>query len=130
MGQSDRVVLAKIGAEKENLSPLTDFSINFVDRQNLKVLEDSVIDLQVILPTMLSTIIRLCDQCKKYCERHCKNGEGKCDCDQIIEAFDEYVKEVEMHVERAKALRERSKSTSQLVSFLDHVECELLGGGS
>lgn len=71
---------------------------------------------------MLNTVIRLCDQCKKCCERHCKKGEGKCDCEQIIEEFDEYVKEVEMHAERAKILRERSKSTSQLVSCLSHVE--------
>jgi hypothetical protein len=118
MGQSDRIVLAKVGEEKENLSPVTDFKVNFVDRQNLKLLEDSVIDLQIILPTMLNTIVRLCDQCKKCCERHCNKGEGKCDCDQIIEEFDEYVKEVEMHVERAKILRERSKSISQLVSFV------------
>ena len=96
---------------------MTDFNINFIDRQTLKLLEDSVIDLQIILSTSLSTIIRMRGQCKKCCERHCKKGEGKCDCDQIIEEFDEHVKEVEMHVGRARVLRERAKSIAQLVSL-------------
>ena len=123
MEQSDRVVLAKIGAEKENLSPLTDFNINFVDRQNLKLLEDSVIDLQIILSTMLSTVSRIRNQCRRCCERHCQKEQEVCDCDQIIEEFDEYVKEAEMFVERAKILRDRAKSTAQLVSF--GVQCRI-----
>lgn len=115
--QSNRIVLAKVGTEKENLSPLTDFNINFIDRQTLKLLEDSVIDLQIILSTMLDTITGIRELCKKCCERYCGEGDEKSDYDQIIEEFDENVKEVGMHVKRAEALRERANSTAQLVSF-------------
>jgi hypothetical protein len=115
MVKSDRIVLAKVGAERENLSPLTDFNINFVDRQTLKVLEDTVIDLQIILFTMLSTVGRIREQCRKCCERYCNDKEKGCDCNHIIEEFDEYVKEVEIYVERSKNLRDMAKSTARLV---------------
>jgi hypothetical protein len=104
--------------EKENLSPLTDFTINFIDRQNLKILEDYVIDLQAILPTLLCNIIGIREQCRKWCDRHNGKRSFECDCDQILEEFDEYVKEVEGYVKRAEALKERAKSTTQLVSFI------------
>ena len=42
------MVFAKVGTKEENLSPLTGFNINFMDRQALKLLEDSITDLQVI----------------------------------------------------------------------------------
>lgn len=117
VGQSDRIVFAKVGAERENFSPLTDFNINFIDRQTLKLLEDSVIDLQVIFSNMLNTVVGIREQCKKCCQRYCKEErEGDCDCDQVIEELDEHVKEVEMHVKRVQLLRERAKSTAQLVS--------------
>lgn len=96
---------------------MTDFNVNFIDRQTLKILEDSIIDLQVILPTLLSTIIGIRDQCKKYCERHHGNKEFVCDCNQIIDEFDEHAGEAEGYVERAKALKARAKSSAQLVSF-------------
>jgi hypothetical protein len=120
MVQSSCIILAKVGAEKENLSPLTDFEINFKNRQTLKILEDSVIDLQIILSTILSTTADIRDLCKKCCERHHNKQEEMCGCDQIIEEFDEHVREVKMHVKRAEALRERAKSTTQLVSFIPY----------
>ncbi|EON60848.1 CMGC/CDK protein kinase [Coniosporium apollinis CBS 100218] len=113
--QSNRMVFAKVGTEKEYLSPLTDFNINFIDRQTLKLLEDSVIDLEIILSTMLNTIVGIREHCRKCCERYCREErKGDCDCDQIVEEFDEHVKEVDLHVRRVKLLRERAKSTTQL----------------
>lgn len=67
---------------------------------------------------MLSTITGIRDLCKKCCERHHhSNKEELCGCDQAIEDFHGNVKEVEMHVKRAKVLREKTKSTTQLVSL-------------
>jgi hypothetical protein len=109
-----------VGAEKENLSPLTDFTVNFIDRQNLKILEDYVIDLQVILPTMLCNIMGIREQCGNWCKRHHGKRSHDCDCDQILEEFDEYVKEVQSYVKRAGALKERAKSTAHLVSSVPY----------
>jgi hypothetical protein len=112
--QSDRIVLALVGTEKENLSPLANLGLDFKDRQTLKTLEDSVTSLQVILSTMLTTISRIHDACKRCCERHCSKEE-KCDCDIIAEEFDEHIKEIEMHNKRAEVLGESAKRTTQLV---------------
>src|SRR5579862_4448102 len=120
MVQSHCAVLSRVGAEKEELSSLTDFRVDFKNRQMLKVLEDSIIDLQIILSTMLSTIAGIRDLCKKCCERHRNKREEMCGCDQIIEEFDEHVREVETHVKRAEALREKAKSTTQVVSFIPY----------
>ncbi len=40
----------------------------------------------------------------------------------MLEYFDDHAREVEGHVKRAEALRERAKSTAQLVSFILQVE--------
>lgn len=88
-----------------------------MDRQTLKRLEDSVIDLQVILPTLLGNIVGVREECQKWCEEHNRYGVHKCDCAQIIAEFNEHVREAECHVKRAEALKEQAKSTAQLVCF-------------
>jgi hypothetical protein len=87
-----------------------------VDRQTLELLKDSVIDLQVILPTLLNTITRVRELCKRCCKTHCRK-EVECDCDLIMEEFDEHVAEVEIQVNRAEVLRQSANSTASLVSF-------------
>ena len=115
--KSDKIVFAAVGTEKENLSPLTDFNINFVDRQTLKILEDSVIDLQVILPTLLETVIGIRDQCRKFIVR-CKLTKEETDLIELVsDEFDEYVRVAQCHVERAKILRQRATAIAQLVSW-------------
>jgi hypothetical protein len=106
-----------VGAEKESLSPLLDFKFNFIDRQNLKIIEDFVNDLQVILPTLLENIVGVRAECEKHCERHRRNGTECCDCAVINAEFDEHIREAECFVKRADALREKAKSTAQLVSL-------------
>jgi hypothetical protein len=113
MAQSNHMVFAKVGTKEENLSPLTGFNINFMDRQALKLLEDSITDLKVILPTLLSTVIRIREQCQMCCSMDCSNRQEKCDCDQ---QFDEYIKELGLYVIRADVLRDKAKCTAQLVS--------------
>jgi hypothetical protein len=102
------------------MSPLTDININFIDRQNLKILEDYVIELQAILPTMLCNIIEIREQCRKWCKMN--HGKRSHDCDEgwILAEFDEYVKEAEGYIKGADALKERAKSTAQLVSSVPY----------
>ncbi|KAF8849338.1 hypothetical protein BDZ45DRAFT_732300 [Acephala macrosclerotiorum] len=103
--QSDRIVCATVGDHEENLSPLTDFVINFDDRQVLKTLEDQVLDLQVILPGMLDAIKEL------LCDSESRN-EG------LVSEFREYQREVKMLIERSKTLNDMATSTARLLSDL------------
>jgi hypothetical protein len=114
--QSDEIVLATVGTNKVNLSPLTDFDINFEDRQELKIIEDYVLDLQIILPTMLDSITGVRDQCALYLISFVDEDQERHEIEAILAEFNEYIGEVKMHIERAKILKDKSKSTAQLVS--------------
>ncbi len=115
--QSDLIISAKVGAEKESLSPLLDFKFNFIDRQSLKIVEDYVIDLQIILPTLLGNIVGIHEQCKAQCKIHQKDAIDTCDCALILSEFDEHAREAECCIKRADALREKARSIAQLVSL-------------
>ncbi|KKY25397.1 hypothetical protein UCDDS831_g02072 [Diplodia seriata] len=95
------------------------FSFNVDNRQGLKTAEDKVIDLQIILTTLRSTIEGIRKYCQKCCETSCqKTGSGNCICASAIDEFDGYIKEVELCLERASILKERVFSTAQLLSDL------------
>ncbi|KAL1642203.1 hypothetical protein SLS58_005543 [Diplodia intermedia] len=95
------------------------FSFNVDNRQGLKTAEDKVIDLQIILTTLRSTIEGIRKYCQKCCEMSCqKTGLGNCICASAIDEFDGYIKEVELCLERASILKERVFSTAQLLSDL------------
>jgi hypothetical protein len=117
-------VFARVGTREKHLSPVMDFNINFMDRQALKLLEDSITDLQIILPTCLSTVVRIREQCQKCCNMNYSNTKKKCNCDQVLVQFDEHIKELEMYVMRVDVLRDKAKCTAQLVRyfFLDEYE--------
>lgn len=123
-------MLADVGPEKENLSPLN-FNINFGDRQALKILEDSIIDLGIILPSMLNTIKKIREQFKNSNARDAameKSKEENSFLEQVMEEFDEYIEEAGMLVQRAKSLKETAKSTARLVSHSTkhlEVDCKL-----
>lgn len=109
-------MLATVGNDDVKLSPLTDFNINFEDRQELKIVEDKILDLQVILPGMLSTISGVQETCKQHCKGLESMYNERYELDAIIGEFDEYIKESRMQIDRAKALRDMAKSTARLVS--------------
>lgn len=116
--QSDRIVLATVGSDKENLSPLTDFKINFEDRQDLKIVEDQVLDLQIILPSMMDSICGIKGQLKIMRESNPTEQDEASEVDAILGEFDEYIREAKMHIQRAEILKQQSLSTSQLLSDL------------
>ncbi|KUJ20793.1 uncharacterized protein LY89DRAFT_640613 [Mollisia scopiformis] len=110
--QSDHIVLASVGDDKVNLSPLTDFVINFDNRQQLKIIEDQVLDLQVILPGMLDAVEQLLREFSSF------QTEEDGELNAIVGEFEEYVREVKMLVERSKALNDMARSTARLLSDL------------
>jgi hypothetical protein len=110
------MVFASIASEGGNLPPLIDFNLNFMDRQALKVLEDAVTDLQVILPNLMTTLVRIRDECRVSCRASCSVLEEWCDCDDMLSELDEYAEDVKMYVQRAAVLRDRANCTARLVS--------------
>lgn len=120
--QSNKIVFARVGTREKHLSPVMDFNINFMDRQALKLLEDSITDLQIILPTCLSTVVRIREQCQKCCNMNYSNTKKKCNCDQVLVQFDEHIKELELYVMRVDVLRDKAKCIAQLLSDLLNYE--------
>lgn len=116
--QSDHIVLATVGDDKVNLSPLTDFVINFDDRQQLKIIEDQVLDLQVILPGILDATTQLQKELSGFATNlEFFEQEEREEVYAIAEEFSEYVRETSMLIERSKALNDMAISTARLVSL-------------
>ncbi|KAH8648291.1 hypothetical protein BGZ60DRAFT_423072 [Tricladium varicosporioides] len=122
--QSDQAVLAKVGAEKdrENMPPHMDFNINFLDRQKLKQLKDSVIDAQVIFYSIINYTKGIQAQAKRYCEYLHLSSGIKCDCISILDEFDLHIAEVEIYIKRTSMLNDRAEATAKLLSDILHYE--------
>jgi hypothetical protein len=83
----------------------------------LKIIEDYVLDLQVILPGILDSITGVRDQCMAALISPDHGDEEKYGVEAILGELNEYIGEVKMHIERAKNLKDKAKSTAQLVSY-------------
>ena len=67
--------------------------------------------------------MRIREQCKK-CNEGVSLGENEeCFLEQIMEEFDEYIREAEVLVKRAKSLKETASSTARIVGLLNSL-CE------
>ncbi|KAF5876967.1 uncharacterized protein Bfra_001325 [Botrytis fragariae] len=120
--QTNLIICAPDDMEEE---PSSEHGIGFGSRQELKVLEDFVLDLLMILRTKVETITGLRDQCKEYANEFGKQMEieERASHYLILREFDEYVKDAESYLGRAKDLRDRIQSTVTLLSdFLNHEE--------
>lgn len=115
--QSNRMVFATVDEKQQNSSRLIDLTISVSDRQALKLLENYVTELQIILPTLLGAIVTLRDESHSFCETMCLRERGRCRCGSILLQFDEHIKDLELCVQRVATLKEEAKSTAQLVSL-------------
>lgn len=116
--QSQRIVdatITHVDTKAENLPALTDIYITFEDRQELKKLQNAIHDLQLTLPTALQNIECIQKQCRKVYNINGMRTAERMSFDITMEEFDEYIIEAKLHVERAKALENRAKSTTKLV---------------
>ncbi|EKG19678.1 hypothetical protein MPH_03059 [Macrophomina phaseolina MS6] len=111
--RSDRITFSKLGTMEK------DFSFSVRDRQALKVLEDRVIDLQIIIGTLLSNVKGIRKHSRDFCRTHCKTSESEhCPCASVFDKFDSFLEEIELCKERASILRDRVFSSAQLLSDL------------
>ena len=104
--------MTKVQNEAERLSPLTDFAVNFVDRQRLKVLEDKILDLVIIFESLCDTISKLLLQCRKHCMG---NLCVDCICAATIDEFEDLMHDVQLNLKKADVLYKRAQGTAQLV---------------
>jgi len=118
--------LAQVQNDPEKLSPLTDFAVNFVDRQRLKMIEDKVLDLVVIFESLYNTLLKLRNQC----EAHCKKDQCiECTCASTCEELEEQMHEAQVNIKKAEILHKRAQGTAQLVSLChwgNHLEVTLI----
>jgi hypothetical protein len=106
------VTLAEVQYDTDPHSSSSEFGINFLDRQRIKMLEDKILDLVVIFDSLLDTLSQLQRQCRRHClGRLCEN----CKCAITIEGFKEQMHDTQVNLRRVKVLHKRTQSTAQLV---------------
>lgn len=109
------MTLTQVQSETEHLSPFEDFTLNFVDRQRLKRIEDKVLDLVIIFESVYNTLEKLQRQCRIHCLKDlCKD----CTCSRTIDEFEEQMYEAQMNLKKADVLHKRARSTGQLVGVI------------
>lgn len=108
--------MAPVGTATESTSPLTEYIINFEDRQELKVLEDLVVDLLVILPTLVKTLKDIKRQYDMSYFKKNMTKEEEMEMQAIKNELEEYLNEMETYSYRATALNASVKTTTQIVS--------------
>ncbi|PQE04902.1 cmgc cdk kinase protein [Rutstroemia sp. NJR-2017a BBW] len=96
--------------------PPPDWDLKYGRRQELKVIENFVMDLMIIVPAMLDTIDGLRVQCRKFLETNKVKltKAERCCHEMILREFDEYVKDAKLNVDRARELKSRTESTINL----------------
>lgn len=108
--KSERLELTALGSSNP-----TNLGINIEDSQALKVLDNSITDLQVILPTLLSTVLAIQSECQLCCQMSCSNNGLTGDCARLSVQFDQHVRELETYVQRAHVLRDKATSCAKSV---------------
>jgi hypothetical protein len=123
--KSDKVTLAQVQCETERLSPLKDFTINFIDRQRLKQIEDKVLDLKIIFESLQNTVIKMQRQCKSHCTTDCCQ---KCICSSVLDDLKELDYEIDVNLRRSEILYKRTQGTAHLVCLLYSFSVYCLSG--
>ena len=106
------MTLAEVQSETERLSPLTNFNINFIDRQRLKITEDKILDLVIIFESLYNTLSKLHIQCRNHClGNNCKD----CNCASTLDELGDQMHDVQLNLKKADILYKRAQSTAKLV---------------
>jgi len=115
MAKSDRIMLADVG--KSKLASLIDFNVNFEDRQELKMLEDMILNLQIMFKSTINTISTLFYHYSKMA----RTDETNTVEDRIMNSFRELLGDARLYNTRAETLYKKVQGASSLVGLLTHV---------
>jgi hypothetical protein len=108
-------MLAEVHTETEPTTWRLDTSVDFLDRQRMRMIEDKILDLVVIFESLHDTLSQLQRQCRLQCrEQLCQN----CSCAATIEDFKEQIRITQINLKRVEMLYKRAQSTAQLVYHL------------
>ncbi|KAH7323474.1 hypothetical protein BKA65DRAFT_555156 [Rhexocercosporidium sp. MPI-PUGE-AT-0058] len=121
--QTDRAILATVGQATEPVASSLEFKIKFDDRQELKLVEDQVLDLQVIFPGLVDVVSGVKESCERFLSASSSRlpQDEKLEAEEIIYEMEEYCKEAKILTERAKILTARAVSSARMVSdFLNY----------
>lgn len=109
------MTLASVEDPDQKLSRLTDFDLNFIDRQRMQMIIDKVLDLVIIFESLYNTLSKLQRQCKLHClGDRCKD----CSCSSTIEELEEQMHEAQVNLKKVDILHKRAHGTAQLVSLI------------
>lgn len=108
-------MLAPLDDVIDNHSLLEYFKITFENRQAIKVLLDRVIDLEIILPTLLNTIVAIKSHCERFEKDGCLTYGERPGFNQVLDELDQHIHDARKLVSDAKCLDKRANSTSLLV---------------
>jgi len=123
MRQSLPVMLAEVRSGTKKISPLTDLTVSFVDRQKLKMIEDKILNLVIIFESLCSTLSKLRHQCKSHClGKRCMD----CTCSITINEFEEQLHEAQVNLKKADVLHKRAQGTAQLVNTPSFIRSDAL----
>jgi hypothetical protein len=109
------MVFTRLGSKE-----ITNLEINVTDTQALKLLDDAVADLQVILPTLLNTVLGIRQEGKICCQAGCADENGTGDCHRLLKQFDQYVRELEIFVQRTNVLRDKATACAKLARLISY----------
>src|SRR5438045_3772253 len=107
-------MLADVG--KSKLSSLVDFNINFEDRQELKMLEDMILNVRIVFRSTISTISTLLYHYSKMAGTSATNVIE----DRIMDSFRELLDDARLYNTRAEALYMKVQGASSLVRLPTH----------
>jgi len=109
---SSRIVTATVG--KGQLG-LIDFEINFEDRQNLKSVEDKILDLLTIFESTTDTISTLLEEYE-----YMRHGSENTYRDPIVLKLRGKLREVNLYQKKAATLHKKIQGTASLVRYPKH----------
>jgi hypothetical protein len=105
-------MLTGLPRDDVEVSPVVNFTPDFVDRQKMKMIENKILDVLVILESLRNTFSML----KHRCENQCLGTECKdCTCRRISEELEERILETQIDLRIAKVLLRRAEGMAQLV---------------
>lgn len=91
--------------------------LDIQERQQLKIHEDQLIDILVVLDSNLDTIVSLKEKYREYCQEVVLFPAGHFTIDAINNALEEKQQEVLLNRKKIGALQTKIRGTMSLVKF-------------
>ena len=104
-------------------------AIQVGERQQLKDLEDQILDVMLVLDSTHETIVSLIENYRRFRQHPCiSNDLGDGDSDAIDAAFQEKQKEICSSTQKVQIVHAKLKSTIELVSYKGFLSYTILIG--